>query len=419
MRSIKTLGDVVDWGLCTGCGACAYACKHGGISLVNIAETGIRPQFNLPDCANCTECLGICPGHEVDDGLAAGAAAANGHQKEEFGRALEIWEGHAADPEIRHHASSGGLLSALALFCLEREDMAFALHIAMDEEKPWLNRTVESRNRDQILARTGSRYAPASPCDRLEAIENSDRPCVFIGKPCDTAAVAKLRRRNPQLDEKLGLVLTFFCAGTPFTASTLEMLDRLDVKTEQVNDLNYRGEGWPGGFKVRYDDRKQEQFVPYQQAWSQLAKKRSFRCNLCPDGLGRLADLSCGDAWDKYQGNGDPGRSIVVVRSERGRRILHGAMEAGYVTLKPIGAQQVRAAQVNLLDRRKNLFGRLLGMKLLGIPTPKFTGFDLWQDWSRLPLAVKAQSILGTMRRLIRKGMWRRQRCVAREPAGG
>lgn len=208
-------------------------------------------------------------------------------------------------------------------------------------------------------------------------------------------------------------------SGSGPRRETIKVNPYLDVLVSHDKEPRAATDGMKMEKFSSFVEKSKEQFAPYQQAWSQLAKKRSFRCNLCPDGLGRLADLSCGDAWDKYQGNGDPGRSIVVVCSERGRRILHGAMEAGYVTLKPIGAQQVQAAQVNFLERRKNLFGRLLGMKLLGVPTPRFTGFDLWRDWSRLPLSEKARSILGTMRRLIRKGLWHRQRCVAREPAGG
>ncbi len=63
--------------------------------------------------------------------------------------------------------------------------MEFVLHTGMDEQQPWTNKTCQSRNRRELMERSGSRYAPASPCDGLEAIEKSSRSCVFIGKPCD------------------------------------------------------------------------------------------------------------------------------------------------------------------------------------------------------------------------------------------
>src|SRR5437660_11855093 len=144
-RKIKGIQDVVDWGLCTGCGACYYACSKSGVSLVNIEAVGIRPRFNTEQCAGCTECLSICPGYQVDAQLAIGDCAETSDGDHEVGHALEIWEGFATDPEIRHRGSSGGLLSALALYCLEEEKMDFVLHTGTDEAKPWINKTVQSR----------------------------------------------------------------------------------------------------------------------------------------------------------------------------------------------------------------------------------------------------------------------------------
>jgi coenzyme F420 hydrogenase subunit beta len=408
-RNIRTLKDVVDWGLCTGCGACFYACGRGGISLANVESAGIRPLFLRQDCASCTKCLSICPGYRVEGQPVDSLPVAAGEANDGFGPALEIWEGHATDPEIRYQASSGGLLSALALYCLEKEEMKFVLHTGMSESSPWTNSTVVSRTRAEILERTGSRYAPASPCDGLGAIEGSDRPCVFIGKPCDAAAVRSLRRERPGLDCKVGLVLTFFCAGTPSSSGTLNLVHFLDSKPEEITRLRYRGRGWPGRFTVEAGYPSREASLSYEESWGQLAGYRPLRCHLCPDGLGQTADLACGDAWERFSEDEDPGRSIVLVRTERGREILHRAMAAGYVQLQPIGAQAVIAAQHNLLQRRKELFGRLLAMRLLAVPTPKFPGFPLRQEWLRIPIVQKLRTIVGTARRVLWRGQWKRR----------
>jgi coenzyme F420 hydrogenase subunit beta len=407
LRRIKTIQDVIDWGLCTGCGACKSASPQGGVTLVNIEGVGIRPRLDARSRAS-TELLAVCPGYEVDGAQAIGPRKRLSEADHEFGAALEIWEGYASDPEIRYRGSSGGVLSAMALYCLEREGMRFALHTAKNDDQPWTNQTVQSRTRAEILARTGSRYAPASPCDGLQTIEESDGPCVFIGKPCDTAAVSRMRQLRPALDANLGLVLTFFCAGTPSARGTLDLLDELDVSTAELHDLRYRGEGWPGRFKAAYDGGK-EKSLSYSEAWGALTRYRPARCHLCPDGLGRVADIACGDAWDKFEENGDNGRSLIIVRTERGRAMLHRAMAAGYVEARRTNASQVFAAQSNLLARRHELFGRLLAMKLLGVPTPRLIGFSLFRSWLRLPLRMKARTIAGTITRLIQRGRWRRQ----------
>lgn len=403
-RTIETIQDVVDWGLCTGCGACYSACSQEGVTLVNIDSVGIRPLFS-PRCSNCTGCLSICPGCAVTDSTPKRSEAEHA-----FGEALEIWEGYATDGEVRQSASSGGILSALSLYCLEKEGMAFVLHSAADEEKPWTNRTVQSRTRMEILARTGSRYAPASPCDGLKAIADSDQPCVFIGKPCDTAAVTSMRCQRPELDSKLGLVMTFFCAGTPSSSGTLELLKSLDVCPEDLTSLRYRGEGWPGRFTALSKRSPEVRSYSYSESWGQLTRYRPFRCHLCPDGLGRLADIACGDAWDKFNDGVDPGRSIVIVRTRRGQEILRRARLANYVTLEPIQASTVLAAQSNLLGRRQEIFGRLLAMRMLLIPTPRFAGFSLFRSWIRLPLERQMRTVVGTLRRLLLRRQWQRRR---------
>jgi coenzyme F420 hydrogenase subunit beta len=397
----------VDWGLCTGCGACYSACSRQSISLVNVEAVGIRPHFGL-QCIDCTDCLKVCPGYEVNAEAASGKSAKLSEADHEFGRALEIWEGYATDPEIRYRASSGGVLSALALYCLEREGMRFVLHTAKDDTKPWHNRTVLSTNREELLARAGSRYAPASPCDSLKAIEDSDGPCVFIGKPCDTAAVSKLRSLRPTLNNKLGLVLTFFCAGTPSSSGTVDLLKLLDVDTKDVRNLRYRGEGWPGKFKV-FSNEGEEKALSYTESWGALTNYRPPRCHLCPDGLGRVADISCGDAWDKFEENGDKGRSLIIVRTARGQQILRQAIAKGYIDATLTDSSQVMTAQANLLARRREVFGRLFARRLLGVPTPRFIGFSLFSSWFRLPVRMKVRTIAGTITRLIQRAQCRRQ----------
>lgn len=410
MSRAKTIQDVVDFGMCVGCGACHYACDHGAVSLINVPTVGIRPRFNTIVCASCTECLPICPGHFVDGDEVMAGAARQTEADHEFGPTLEIWEGYAADPEIRFKGSSGGLLSALSLFCLERKDMSFVLHAGMDEEKPWLNKTLRSFNREDLMKRAGSRYAPASPCDRLAEVERSERPCVFIGKPCDTTAVSRLRQERPELDRKLGLVMTFFCAGAPATQGTLDLLKSLDLSPEEIDTLRYRGEGWPGRFRALYQGRKKDRSMSYEESWGRLTGYRSMRCNLCPDGLGRVADISCGDAWESHRKEGqDAGRSIVLVRTERGRAIVREAIEAGYVMLEPISATNVLRAQESLLQRRRVLFGRLIALKAFRIPVTQFQNFSLLRSWLKISIVSQTKSVLGTMRRILRRGLWRRK----------
>jgi coenzyme F420 hydrogenase subunit beta len=119
-----------------------------------------------------------------------------------------------------------------------------------------------------------------------------------------------------------------------------------------------------------------------------------------------VADIACGDAWERL-GRDGLGTSLVIVRTERGREILKGAMKAQYVHLVPAGASEVLQAQPSLLERRKEIFGRLLAMKMFFIPTPHFYGFALFKGWAALPARKKLRTIAGTIRRVLQRRWWR------------
>ena len=128
---------------------------------------------------------------------------------------------------------------------------------------------------------------------------------------------------------------------------------------------------------------------------------------MCPDSTGEFADISCGDPWYRQIEPDEPGRSLVLVRTERGHRILRRAMEAGYIELERVQPEVLAASQKSLLNKRQNLFGRLLAMRILRVPVPNYRGFPLFRNWLRLPAIKKTRSVLGTFRRIIKRRLWR------------
>jgi coenzyme F420 hydrogenase subunit beta len=407
---IKSIKDIVDWGLCTGCGACFFYCPKETVSLVNVESLGIRPKFIVDYHEAFVHALSFCPGHSIVSPRLLQEKGDTDTHEEMIGPSLSIWEGYACDEEIRFHGSSGGILTALALYCIEKEEMGFVLHTGMDTSHQIQNKTVINRTKEGLIESAGSRYTTSSPCDTLEEIEKSNRPCVFIGKPCDVAAVNMLRDQRPQLDRNLGLVLTMFCAGTPSTRGTKELLQGLYGNNKEIKDLRYRGEGWPGEFKVRYRD-GQERTLSYKQSWGKLQKYRPFRCHLCPDALGELADISSGDAWHRYGNNSNKGLSLIIARTEKGQAILSKARDSVYVHIVPSDAEKVVEAQP-VLERRKQLFGRLLAMRLFFIPIPHYRGFKLFGVWRKTGLNSKFRSFAGTSRRLLLRGLWHKNKIL-------
>jgi coenzyme F420 hydrogenase subunit beta len=114
-RKIRTVKGIVDWHLCLGCGACAFICPERKIELVDVLEEGIRPLVANEICGTCSVCLQVCPAWENDHRPLRRRPGLISELTTGFGPVLEMWEGCATDPEIRHAGSSGGALTALAL----------------------------------------------------------------------------------------------------------------------------------------------------------------------------------------------------------------------------------------------------------------------------------------------------------------
>jgi coenzyme F420 hydrogenase subunit beta len=405
---ITNVQQVAEWRLCLGCGACAYACPQNKIKLIDIVHDGIRPVLDTNGCESCRICLDVCPGYETSHAPFDRSSGLLSELQQGWGPVLEVWEGYASDSEIHYNGSSAGLATVLALYCMEKENMHGALHIGSDPQTPWQNQTVLSRKREELLPRTGSRYAPASPCDGLHQIESAPAPCVFIGKPCDVAGLRKAQALQPELDKKVGVAIGIFCAGTPATLGTLDLFKSLRVNPEEVAEVRYRGKGWPGMFSVRL---KGEEFpshqVTYKDSWGFLQQYRPLRCHLCPDGTSEFADISCGDPWYREIEEGEIGSSLVVVRTERGRQIVHGAIAAGYVRLERADPGKLEASQKNLLAKRSAIWGRVTALKAFGLPAPRLRGFSLFKNWLRLPFKAKLRSVVGTARRIASRKYYR------------
>lgn len=407
----NTVSDVVEWRLCVGCGACASVCPQARIGLVNLVDQGIRPTVKEGDCAGCSDCLKVCPGLGASHDEREVRAGAFGELADSWGPILEVWEGYASDSATRHGGSSGGLASALATYCIEQGGMWGVLHISGSDGVPYENKSGLTRDRQGIQAATGSRYSPASPCDQFHVIQEAEGPCAFLGKPCDVQALRKAEALRPRLKQKVGVAIGIFCAGTPCTQGTLDLLRKFGVNHEGVAELRYRGRGWPGSFAVRLkNETGWRDLATYEDAWGFLQKYRPFRCYLCPDSTSEFADISCGDPWHRPREKGEPGRSLLLVRTERGRGIVQGAIRAGYIEVFPADPGVLRLSQGELALKRGAIWGRVATMRALGIPAPRFRGFSLFRNWLSLPMKRKVQSLAGTAKRIVVRRYFSRNR---------
>ena len=181
-----------------------------------------------------------------------------------------------------------------------------------------------------------------------------------------------------------------------------------DIQEGDLAQLRYRGHGWPGEFVVvKRGDSEPSVRLSYRESWGFLQRYRPWASQLWPDGCGELADITCGDPWYREPDGKDPGSSLVIARTRRGRLLVEEAMRQGYLELKPAEPWKLERSQWGLLQKKGSVWGRRLALRTLGLPVGRFPGMALFPVWLTLPRKEKLKSMLGTYRRILSRGLFR------------
>ncbi|MBS3960453.1 MAG: Coenzyme F420 hydrogenase/dehydrogenase, beta subunit C-terminal domain [Sandarakinorhabdus sp.] len=396
-----TLARVMAGQTCSGCGLCAGI--DPAIGLERDAKGWLRP-VALAEALPGTDALlaKACPGATVAPWEGGESRAVDPY----WGPHVRVMTAHATDPEVRHMASSGGTLSALALHLLETGAVDRVLHVGMDVLAPLLTTIVRSAGRDDILRAAGSRYAPAAPLAEIRAELEQPGRILFIGKPCDAGALRQLMAADPAVAERFPYLFSFFCAGTPSQDGTERIVHKLGMEKAEVAHFRYRGDGWPGFATATRADGSSERMT-YSASWGDiLSKEVQFRCKICPDAVGGVADVAAADAW--YGGeSGYPafeemdGRSLLISRTARGDAMVKAAEAAGTLTTEPLDIGEIIKMQPSQARRKRLAAARMAAMALTGNPGPVVDGLKVGEAARLAGLIENVKSCAGTMRRIL------------------
>jgi coenzyme F420 hydrogenase subunit beta len=397
-----TVRRVLRGELCTGCGLCASV-SEGAIRMTEQAPGYARPEATgapMPEGAE-RRIADACPGARIEP-WADKAEVVDPY----WGPLRTVATGAATDPKTRYEGSSGGAVSALAIHALTTGMVDRVVHVGADPEAPTRNVTVISRTPEDVIARAGSRYTASSPlAGIIEAAAEGGR-MAFIGKPCDVSALRRLARQDAKLAAAVPVMLSFFCAGIPSHGGVGRILAQLGVEADEVTAFRYRGRGWPGMCAAETKDGRTTEMT-YAESWGgHLSKEVQFRCKICPDAVGGVADVACADAWygdeDGYPAFEEAeGRSLVIARTEVGQRLLESAVEAGEMEVTPLDPSEIDRMQPGQTRRKRLVLARSLSLPMALQPVPAMSGLMVARAARRASLREAAQNLLGTLRRTL------------------
>jgi coenzyme F420 hydrogenase subunit beta len=394
----KAIAKVVKGELCSGCGLCA--------SLSGGRMEAVPPGYNrpapTPPVSPAIERIlaGSCPGSKVAPWHDAP------HVHEYWGPYHQVLGGYATDEAVRHQASSGGGITAFAVHALRSGMVDRVMQIRADPERPTRNVATVSRTVEQVIEGSGSRYAASSPLEEIDRELSAGGRIAFIGKPCDASALRQLGTFDKRVEAHVKLVLAFFCAGIPSERGALNILRELEMHDVELAEFRYRGFGWPGrATAIGRDGRSAD--MSYADSWGgHLSKEVQFRCKICPDAVGGVADIACADAW--YGGEtGYPkfdelsGRSLIVTRTARGEEVLKSALAAGEVEAEPLGVEEIDLMQPSQVRRKRLIRARTAAVRANLQPIPEMKGLKVGEAAARAGAKEQLQNFVGTARRVV------------------
>lgn len=392
-------------GACIGCGLCA-GISDGHIKMGFTPEMRERPII----LGQVNEELGkaissACPGLVVE-GLSSKEAGSDASNDPVWGYLRESSIAWAGDANIRHKASTGGVLSALAAFLLETGEVDFILHVGPDPEFPARSRWKISTTPMDAADTGGSRYGPAAPlagiADARLRIEDGASKFAFIGKPCDISAIRLLAQREEWLSQSLAYRLTIMCGGASEFGKTASLLTDWGIEENELTELRYRGFGNPGPTTATTKSGKTFS-TTYQNLWEDESKwALQHRCKICADAIGMAADLVSFDCWPGGGPTGeDEGFNAVITRTPRGSALLKSAIKAGAIIEgDTINRDDIANFQPHQERKRRAVWARLEGQRVAVMSSPQARNLGIAELARKNSLTDNLHQARGTRNRL-------------------
>lgn len=380
---------------CTGCGLC------GSVHSVKFKkdEKGF-PFPILNDSIIDDFCKMVCP---------VGGRAVNYFLNGElWGESKAVFSGWSRNNNIRKKASSGGVITSLCIYLLKNNIVDGVIQTKADKDSPWMTETVVNYTEKDVLECAGSRYSISQPLLNIKNLIEDGKKYVFVGKPCDVSTLRLYLKEDSRMAEKIVLLLSFFCAGQPSENANLNLIKKLGCESpEDCVTLQYRGNGWPGYatvdtvygkcFKMTYDD-----------SWGKILGRDVRKCcRFCIDGIGEMADISCGDLWYLNE-NETPdfeeheGRNVIFARTDIGKSILKKMKVDDELFLEEYDSKnELKLVQKYQLERKAGMLSMIIAMKLFGKLYPDYHYTVLLKYSKFKSFKFKVKRFLGTCKRCI------------------
>ncbi len=370
---------VIDVGLCTACGGCAGVCPRGSIVMeLQDPESSDPVPTLVGDCTSCGACVKVCPGKTVPFAQLEQEAFGRSRTADELAGVVRgAHRAWAAREDYRRGSSSGGVVTAIMAYGLASGYLDGVLLAVRNKDMPWrCQGGIVTRPEDVALG-VRSVMEPVPTLEVLtEAVKKHGLKSLgVVGLPCQMHALRKLKSSNaqPKIARAVKLMAGLFCnSAKAFMGIQHLITEYAGIQVKDIVAMDCRGGEWPGSMLVMTRSGKIHFIATKGQYGGFLASAnyKRDRCIVCMDFAAELADISCGDVFQK---TGEDRRlSATIVRSTVGKKIFNDAVKAGCIGAVPHEISDIPGSGYGWEASKHANAAKLLERKAWGWPVPDF-----------------------------------------------
>jgi coenzyme F420 hydrogenase subunit beta len=295
------------------------------------------------------------------------------HESFELGRYRLAAAACIVDPKIRENASSGGVMTGIAHYLLEKGlvEGVTASRFTYGGTGPRTEVFV-ARDLEDLISAQGSKYCPTGTNQLVrECVQRGGR-YLFLGTPCQVGALRLAIQQEPNIEKFFPYTMANFCGGYRDFRNLDSILSVRGVDPTKVKYFRFRGGGQPGSMLARTigGQTVSEAYPDYVRNW---VIPTQTRCWYCLDATGELADFACGDAWIERLIQDRHPWSIILARSRFSEEIVNEMASAGLIKTRTVSPEEIIDSQrSNITSKKYRQHARIQVSRLLGITMPKW-----------------------------------------------
>lgn len=324
----KNISIICDNSLCIACGACAGVCPVSCISLNRNVSGFLRAYIDKNKCLGCKKCLKVCPQMTTKN-------------QEESNKDIGGFIAYAQNPEIRKKGQSGGVVTALLSYLLDKGEVEAAIINKFNSEKH-INEAIFVNKSNQLLDGMGSYYSQSDVCNSIYENKEKSLAAVLLGCQSKSVELSEKAGELTNVKYKIGLI----CEAQYSVLMMKDIVSKTRVELSEVIGFRWKDKQigkWPGNIKIKTE--KKEYILPSKSRTSIKNIYRNLSCSACDDKMNNNADIVCGDPWGIHIEDIKQGYSCVLARTKKGYDLLMKAKEEGYIYLAPHNIRDIIEGQ--------------------------------------------------------------------------